>query len=215
VAISPATPEYLKWSKVPITFDCSDHPDFVPMPGRYPPIVSPIVKYVKLNRILIDGGSSMNILFLKTFDQMGLSRSLLHPSRAPFHGIVPSAAATPIGQIALPVTFGTQKNFHTETIQFEVIDFKTVYNASLGRLTLSKFMEIPHYAYLILKMPRSCGIISIRGDVKLAPKVEASLGRVPPPQTQSCLRPRLPRCPSSRRTHSVRQSHCPWRNLPR
>jgi hypothetical protein len=41
MAVSPATPEYLKWSEVPITFDCSDHPEFVPKPGRYPLIVCP------------------------------------------------------------------------------------------------------------------------------------------------------------------------------
>jgi hypothetical protein len=97
---------------------------------------------------------------------MGLSRSLLCPSRAPFHGIVHAVAATPVGQISLPVTFETQENFHTETIQFEVTNFETAYNAFLGRLALSKFMVIPHYAYLILKMPRLHGIISIRGDIK-------------------------------------------------
>jgi hypothetical protein len=107
MAVSPATPKYLKWSEVPITFDRSDHPDFVPKSVQYPLIVSPIVKDVKLNRALIDGGNSLNILFLKTFDQMGLSRSLQRPSRAPFHDIVPRAAATPIGQIFLPMTFGT------------------------------------------------------------------------------------------------------------
>jgi hypothetical protein len=52
----------------PITFDRSDHPHFVPKPGRYSIIISLIVKDVKLNRILVDGGSSLNILFLKTFD---------------------------------------------------------------------------------------------------------------------------------------------------
>jgi hypothetical protein len=116
MVVSPTTPEYLKWSEVPITFEHSDHPDFVLKPRRYPLIVIPIIKNVKLNRVLIDGGSSLNILFLKTFDQMGLYRSLLRPSRAPFHGIVLGAAANPIGQIALPVTFGTRENFCTETI---------------------------------------------------------------------------------------------------
>jgi hypothetical protein len=43
-----------------------------------------------------------------------------------------------------------------------------VYIAFLGRPTLSKFMVIPHYAYLVLKMPRLQGVISIRGDVKRA-----------------------------------------------
>jgi hypothetical protein len=141
---------------------------FVPKPGWYPLIVSPIVKDVKLNRVLVDGGSSLNILFLKTFDQMGLSRSLLCPSRPPFHGIISGAATTLIGQISLPVTFRTQENFRMETIQFEVIDFKIAYNVFLGRPTLSKFMAIPHYAYLVLKMPGPHGIISIRGDIKQA-----------------------------------------------
>jgi hypothetical protein len=80
MAVGPTAPNYLKWSEVPITFDRSDHSDFVPKPGRYPLIISPIIKDVKLNHELIDGGSSLNILFLKTFDQMGLSRSLLCPS---------------------------------------------------------------------------------------------------------------------------------------
>jgi hypothetical protein len=78
MAVSLATPGYLKWSKAPITFNCSDHLDIVPKLGRYPLIVSLIVKDVKLNQVLIDGGSFLNILFLKTFNQMGLSWSLLH-----------------------------------------------------------------------------------------------------------------------------------------
>jgi hypothetical protein len=154
MAVGPATPEYLKWLGVPITFDRSDHLDFIPKLGRYPLIICPIVKDVRLNRVLIDLGSSLNILFLKTFDQMGFSRSVLHPSRTPFHGIVPGAAATPVGQITLPVTFGTRDNFHTEFMQFEVADFETAYNA------------IPHYAYLVLKMPGPNEVISIIGDVK-------------------------------------------------
>jgi hypothetical protein len=115
MAVLPVTPEYLKWSKVPITFDCTDHPTFVPKPGWYPLVVSPIAKGVKLNRVLVDGGNSLNILFLKTFNQMGLSKSLLHLSQAPFHGIVHGVAATPVGQISLSITFRTWENFCTET----------------------------------------------------------------------------------------------------
>jgi hypothetical protein len=80
MAVSPATPKYLKWSEVPITVDRNDHPDIIPKLRRYPLIVSPIMKDVKLNRVLINRGSSPNILFLKTFHQMGLSWSLLSPS---------------------------------------------------------------------------------------------------------------------------------------
>jgi hypothetical protein len=33
LTVSPATPEYLKWYEVPISFDHSDHSNFVPKPG--------------------------------------------------------------------------------------------------------------------------------------------------------------------------------------
>jgi hypothetical protein len=99
---------------------------------------------------------------------MGLSKSLPRHSRAPFHGIVSGATATPVGHIVLPVTFGTRENFRTESIQFEVADFETAYNAFLGRAALSKFMAIPHYAYLVLKMSGPRGVINLRGDVKRA-----------------------------------------------
>jgi hypothetical protein len=49
-----------------------------------------------------------------------------------------------------------------------VADFETAYNTFLGRSTLTKFMAIPHYTYLVRKMPGLCGVISIRGDVKRA-----------------------------------------------
>jgi hypothetical protein len=51
--VSPASPEYLKWSEVPITFDHSDHPDFMPKMGRYPLIVSPIFKDVNSTESLL------------------------------------------------------------------------------------------------------------------------------------------------------------------
>jgi hypothetical protein len=67
----------------------------------------------------------------------------------------------PLKQITLPVTFGTQTNYHTKFIQFEVADFETSYHAILGRPALAKSMAIPHYPYLLLKMPGPHGILSL------------------------------------------------------
>jgi hypothetical protein len=120
------------WSEVSITFNRSDHSNFVLKLGWYPLIISPIVKDVKLHRVLIDGGSSRNILFLKIFDHMGLFKSIPCPNQAPFDGIVPGAVPTPIGQITLPIIFGTREFFHTKNMQFEVDDFKTAYNTFLA-----------------------------------------------------------------------------------
>jgi hypothetical protein len=161
---------------------------------------------------------------------MGLSRAMLCPSRCPFHSIVPGAVANPASQITLPVTFGTRGNFRTENLQFEVTNFEMAYNAFLGRSTLSKFMAIPHYAYMVLKMPGLHGVISIMGDAKrsydcdresckMADKLMAStvlqdMNRAfpEPPQTRSCPRSRRP---SSWRTSSAKLSCCPRRSLPR
>jgi hypothetical protein len=53
-------------------------------------------------------------------------------------------------------------------LQFEVTNFEMVYNTFLGRPTLSKFMAIPHYAYMVLKMSGPHRVISISGDIKHA-----------------------------------------------
>jgi hypothetical protein len=120
-----------------------------------------------------------------------------------------------------------------ETIQFEVTNFETAYNAFLGRSTLSKFMAIPHYAYLVLKMPGPRGILSIRGDVKrafdcdretceTADRLTASteLQELKQALAASPLDPVMPDAKISKtsiqwRTHSARRFCCPRRSLPR
>src|SRR5438132_12567237 len=164
-AIIPVTPKYLKWSEVPITFNRSDHPDNIPHPDHYPLVLDPIVRTVKLNRVLIDGGSGLNILFAKTLDNMKIPRSELKWSSAPFHGVIPGTSVIPLGQIRLPVTLSSRENFRTENISFEVADFELAYHAILGRPALAKFMVVPHYTYMMMKLPGPNGIISLRRDV--------------------------------------------------
>jgi hypothetical protein len=66
------------------------------------------------------------------------------------------------------MTFGARENFCTENLQFEVADFEMTYNAFLRWPALTKFMAIPHYGYLGLKMPGPHHVVSIRGDIKRA-----------------------------------------------
>jgi hypothetical protein len=68
----------------------------------------------------------------------------------------------------LLVTFGTQANYQIEFIQFEVVDFEASYHAILGRPALAKFMAIPHYPYLLLKMLGPHRVLSLRGNLKRA-----------------------------------------------
>jgi hypothetical protein len=68
--------------------------------------------------------------------------------------------------VVLPVTFGTRENYRTEFIKFEVANFESSYHAILGRPALAKFMAVPHYVYLLLKMPGLSGVLTLRGDQK-------------------------------------------------
>jgi hypothetical protein len=98
---------------------------------------------------------------------MGLDISkMLTPSKAPFYGIVLDNAATPLGSVVLPVTFRMKDNYRTEYIKFEVVDFDSSYHAILGRPALAKFMAVPHYVYLLLKMPGETGILTLRSHLK-------------------------------------------------
>jgi hypothetical protein len=119
----------------------------------------------KLNKVLIDGGSRLNVLFTKTLKKMKLDiTNMLTKSTSPFNGIVLGNAAIPLGSMVLPVTFGeTRENYRTE---FEVADFETSYHAILGRLANAKFMAVPHYRYLVLKMPSPAGVLALQGDLK-------------------------------------------------
>jgi hypothetical protein len=105
----------------------------------------------------MDGGSGINVLYASTLDDMDIPRSTLRPSTAPFHGVVPGMEALPIGQIDLPITFGDMRNFRTETLTFEV----GTYLAILGRPAYMKFMVVPNYTYLKLKIPSPKGIITV------------------------------------------------------
>jgi hypothetical protein len=71
----------------------------------------------------------------------------------PFYAVVPDKAAHPIGRVCFPVTFGTKENFCMEYLTFEVTDFRSSYDAILGRPMLAKVMAIPHHTYLTMKMP--------------------------------------------------------------
>ena len=66
-----------------------------------------------------------------------------------------------IGQINLPVTFENPSNYRTETLTFEVVGFPLAYHAILGRPCYAKFMAVPNYTYLKLKMPSLLGVITV------------------------------------------------------
>jgi hypothetical protein len=160
-SVKVVAPVYLDWSDKPITFDQGDHPDHVPSPGKYPLVVDPVIGNVRLTKVLMDGGSCLNIIYAETLGLLQIDLSLIRAGVAPFHGIIPGKRVQPLGQLDLPVCFGTPYNFQKETLTFEVVGFRGTYHAVLGRPCYAKFMAIPNYTYLKIKMPGPNGVITV------------------------------------------------------
>jgi hypothetical protein len=162
----------LHWSEQPITFPRADHWVHIPDPGSYPLVVEPIVEGALLPQTLINGRSGLNVIFVDTLKKMDFDFKRLTEWDEPFFGIVSGKAAYPMGRVSLPVTFGTKENFRTEYLSFEVADFKSSYHAILGRSMLARFMAVPHYTYLVLKMLAPKGVIIVYGDLLISFKCD-------------------------------------------
>jgi hypothetical protein len=136
-------------------------------PGKFSLVLDPAVAEVRITKVLIDGGSGLNLIFASTLRKMGLYfTDMLVPSKSPFYGIVSGNTAHPLGTVVLPVSFGMRENYRTEFIKFEVANFESSYHAILDRPGLTKFMAVPHYVYLLLKMPGLSGVLTLQGDLK-------------------------------------------------
>jgi hypothetical protein len=122
-SVKVAAPVYLDWSDKPITFDQGDHPDRVPSLGKYPLVVDPVIGNVRLTKVLMDGGSNLNIIYAETLRLLQIDLSTIQADAVPFHGIIPGKRVQPLGQLNLPICFGTPSNFRKETLTFEVVGF--------------------------------------------------------------------------------------------
>jgi hypothetical protein len=131
-------------------------------------MVNPIMGTTCLTKVMMDGDSSLNILYTSTLNKMGIPWSSLHPSKTSYCGIMLGKEAVPLGRIQLNITFGQPDNFCKELLTLEVVDFLGVYHALLGRSCFTKFMAIPNDTYLKLKMPSPNRVITVEGSFEQA-----------------------------------------------
>ena len=84
-----------------------------------------------MHKVLVDNGSSVDILYYPTFQQMGIDRERLIPTNAPlvdFGG----TRVLPLGAITLSVVVGDYPQQITKDVTFLVVDCSSAYNAILG-----------------------------------------------------------------------------------
>ena len=77
--------------------------------------------------------------------------------------------------------FGDRANFHSEVLTFTVVDFPGSYHAILGQPCYAKFMAIPNYTYLKLKMPGPNDIITVGSNFHTPTRATASITSSPLP----------------------------------
>ncbi|XP_058217361.1 uncharacterized protein LOC131328431 [Rhododendron vialii] len=139
----------------------------VQIPHDDPLVITIVVANYLTRRVLIDTGSSADILYLHAYDQLKVGRERLKPMTSPLVGFA-GTPVNPVGQIALPIIVGEEGAQITRMIDFIVVDCPSAYNAILGRTTLIKIRAIISTYHLIIKFPTPEGIMRIRGDQKAA-----------------------------------------------
>jgi hypothetical protein len=168
LATEKAPPSFLDWLEDAITFSLEDHPNRILNPGQYPLVVDPVIGNTRFSKVLMNRGSSLNILYAHTLLLLGIGLDQLQPSTTPFHGVALGKLVQPLRQIDLPVWFGTPDNFRKETLTFEVVGFRGAYHTIVGQPCYAKFMAVPNYTYLKMKMPGPKGVITVGSSIEHA-----------------------------------------------
>jgi hypothetical protein len=159
-----------KWSHIPLTFDARDV-DLRSAPHADVMVINYRVAGWDRHKVLIDNGSQADIIFLHTFDRMGISHSLLKPADNPLYGFG-GEGTFPIGKIELPLSFGIAHNARSEKVTFNIVDMVYPYSAIMGRGSINKFEAAIHGLYLCMKILGPQGVITMYGDQQAARNIE-------------------------------------------
>ena len=135
-------------------------------------VLDPIIDGYHLTRVLMDGGSSLNLIYQDTVRKMGIDPSRISQSNTTFKGVIPGVEARCTGSLVLEVVFGSPDNFRSEELIFDIAPFRSGYHALLGRTAFARFNAVPHDAYLKLKMPGPRGIITVSGNIECSLRAE-------------------------------------------
>ena len=129
-------------------------------------VLDPIIDGYHLTRVLMDGGSSLNLIYQDTVRRMGIDPSRISQSNTTFEGVIPGIEAYSKGSVILEVTFGSPGNSRSEELVFIIAPFQSSCQALLGGTALARFNALPHYGYLTLKMPGPRGVITVSGTTE-------------------------------------------------
>ncbi|XP_047174666.1 uncharacterized protein LOC124842265 [Vigna umbellata] len=154
-------------SMPPITF--SDEDFHAPDPDQDDPMVitAEIARY-EISKVLVDQGSSVNILYWKTFLQMDISEDLIVPYDGQIMGFAGERVDTR-GYVELRTRLGTGHSSEEKRVRYLLVEANTSYNVLLVRPCLNAFGAIISTPHLTMKYPSEKGTIcTVRADQKTA-----------------------------------------------
>ena len=145
-----------------ITFSDSDahlihHPHFDAL------VITVMMANNNVHRILVDNGSSIDILYYQTFQKMGLKVNDLKPSPNPIYGFI-GDSVTPMGVISLPMTVGDYLRQSYVMADFLVINQPSAFNAVLGRPSLKALKAITNIYHMLTKFSTPNGVGQVHGN---------------------------------------------------
>ena len=83
-------------------------------------VLDPIIDGYHLTRVLMDGGSSLNLIYQDTVCKMGIDPSRISQSNTTLKGVIPGIEARCTGSLVLEVVFGSPGNFRREELIFDI-----------------------------------------------------------------------------------------------
>ena len=139
----------------------------VRFPHTDPLVVEMQIANMIVKRVLVDTGSSVNILYKSSLERMGLSSKDLEPCNQTIYGFS-GEGMTPSGMIKLPITAGTSPLSRTVLASFIVVDCPSAYNVVMGRPILVDLRAVVSIHHLMIKFPAAKGVGSLQGDQRTA-----------------------------------------------
>ena len=141
----------------------------VKQPHNDPLVIMLNIEGFNTKRILVDNGSSADIIYLPAFQQLKLDPKRLRPFESPLVSFS-GDRVYPKGIVTLTVTMGAQPKQLTCQLDFLVVDCPSSYNVIIGKPTLNRWKAATSTYYLKVKFPMDNGVSEVRGDQILARK---------------------------------------------